>query len=84
VGVSAESVSGADGSRVKVAGHLTENTASKLIEVIPPLSADKRKAAVKTRFVSGGPLLKDPCIIECRGELAVSAAGQYATVPVRN
>jgi hypothetical protein len=62
--------------RVKVSGHLAENTASKLIGVIPALSAGKWKVEVKTQFASGGTRLKEPRIIEFKGELTVPAAGQ--------
>jgi hypothetical protein len=43
-------VNEADGSAVKVAGHFAENTASRLIGVIPPLGAGKWKAEVKTQY----------------------------------
>jgi hypothetical protein len=43
-------VGGADGTRVKVDGHLAENTASKLIGVTPPLFAGKRRLEVRARY----------------------------------
>jgi hypothetical protein len=47
--------------RVKVAGHLAENTASKLIGVIPPLSAGAYTLEILTQFTgSGSTSLKNP------------------------
>jgi hypothetical protein len=46
-----EIVSGTDpAQRVKVSGHFTENTASKLIGVIPALAAGTGKVEIKTQY----------------------------------
>jgi hypothetical protein len=58
-------VSAADAKeRVKVAGHLAENTQAKVIGVIPALAAGTWKVEVVTQFASGGTLLKEPRTIE--------------------
>ncbi|MDR2097337.1 MAG: DUF4469 domain-containing protein [Spirochaetaceae bacterium] len=57
--------------RVKVSGHLAENTASKLIGVIPALGAGNWKVEVKTQFTVGGTFLKEPRTIESRFILTV-------------
>jgi hypothetical protein len=44
---------------VKVGGHFAENTASKLIGVIPPLPAGKWKIEVRTRYSGGNNPLKE-------------------------
>jgi hypothetical protein len=64
------------GQRVKVSGHLAENTTSKLIGVIPALAAGMWKVDVVTQFASGGTLLKEPRTIEFKSELTVPAEGQ--------
>ncbi|MDR2783467.1 MAG: DUF4469 domain-containing protein [Treponema sp.] len=47
--------------RVKVAGHLGENAASKVLGVIPALEAGKWKVEIKTQFNgSSGSVLKSP------------------------
>jgi hypothetical protein len=70
-GAGAYFVPAGGGAAVKAGGRLAENTASKLIGVIPALSAGKWTAEVKTRFASGGTLLKEPRVIEFKGELTV-------------
>jgi hypothetical protein len=57
--------------RVKVSGHLAENTASKLIGVIPALAAGKWQVEVKTQYTVGGTFLKEPRIIESPFTLTV-------------
>ncbi|MDR2150528.1 MAG: DUF4469 domain-containing protein [Spirochaetaceae bacterium] len=57
--------------RVKVSGHLAENTASKLIGVIPALSAGKWKVEVKTQYTVGGTFLKESRVIESHFALTV-------------
>ncbi|MDR2194098.1 MAG: DUF4469 domain-containing protein [Treponema sp.] len=52
------------GQRVKADEHLAENTASKLIGIIPALSAGKWKIEIKTQYTVGGKFLKEPRIIE--------------------
>jgi hypothetical protein len=54
-------VSAADASqRVKVSGNLAENTASKVIGMVPALTAGTYKLEVVTQHASGGTLLKEP------------------------
>jgi hypothetical protein len=60
------------GLRVKVSGHLAQNTASKLIGVIPALEAGMWKVAVKTQYTgSGNAALKTPRVIESTFTLIV-------------
>jgi hypothetical protein len=60
--------------RVKVSGHLAENTASKLIGVIPALDAGKWQVEVKTQFSgSGSTMLKAPRTITSAFTLTVPA-----------
>jgi hypothetical protein len=68
-------VSVADPSvRVKVAGHLAENTASKLIGIIPAsLTPGDWKPEVVTQFSSGSSFLKEPRVIESSLVLTVPA-----------
>jgi hypothetical protein len=58
-------VSAADPSqRVKVAGHLAENTASKVIGIIPALTPGAWKLEIVTQYSSGSFFLKDARTIE--------------------
>jgi hypothetical protein len=57
--------------RVKVSGHLAENTASKLIGIVPALGAGKWKVEIKTQYTVGGTFLKEPRTIESRFVLTV-------------
>jgi hypothetical protein len=58
---------------VKVAGHLAENTGSKVIGVIPSLTAGEWKAVIKTQFSgSGSTILKAPRVIESFFTLTVA------------
>ncbi|MDR2738299.1 MAG: DUF4469 domain-containing protein [Treponema sp.] len=66
-------VNEADGSRVKAAGHFAENTASKLIGVIPALGAGKWTVEVRTRYSGGSSLLKEPRSVPFKGTLNVAA-----------
>jgi hypothetical protein len=50
--------------RVKVAGHLVENTASKLIGVIPSLTLGDWNLEIVTQFSSDSFFLKEPRVIE--------------------
>ncbi|MDR2193216.1 MAG: DUF4469 domain-containing protein, partial [Treponema sp.] len=56
---------------VKVSGHLAENTASKLIGIVPPLSAGKWKVEIKTQFSGGSSFLKEPRTLSFNGVLTV-------------
>jgi hypothetical protein len=60
------------GAAVKVAGHLAENTASKLIGVIPALGAGKWKLEVRTRYGGGSRPLKEPRNVESHFTLTVA------------
>jgi hypothetical protein len=57
--------------RVKVDGHLAENAASKLIGIIPPLSAGDWKLEIVTQYSSGSFFLKEPRVIAFGPALAV-------------
>ena len=46
--------------RVRVAGHLAENTAGKIIGMIPALAAGTYRVAVTTQYTVGGTPLKEP------------------------
>lgn len=56
--------------RIKVSGNLAENTASKLIGVIPSLSAGKWKVEIRTQFNGSVKHLKEPRVIE--GEMVLT------------
>jgi hypothetical protein len=57
-------VSAADPSvRVKVAGHLAENTASRVIGIIPALTPGAWKLEIVTQYTHGGSPLKEPRVI---------------------
>jgi hypothetical protein len=61
--------------RVKVVGHLGENKASKLIGIVPVLSAGTWKVEIKTQFSgSGSTILKEPRIITSEVILTVPSA----------
>jgi hypothetical protein len=62
------------GAAVKVGGHLAENTASKVIGVIPALEAGKWKLEIRTQYSGGSSLLKEPRSVEFKGELTVEEA----------
>jgi hypothetical protein len=65
-------VSEADpGLRVKVSGHLAENIPSKVIGVIPALSAGKWKVEILSQYTTGSVFLKEPRAISFAGELEV-------------
>jgi hypothetical protein len=65
---------GGTGEAVKAAGHLAENTASKVIGVIPALGAGKWKLEIRTQYSGGSNPLKEPRSVEFKGELTVEAA----------
>jgi hypothetical protein len=60
--------------RVKVGGHPAENTASKLIGVIPGLTAGTWLVEIKTQYSSGSSLLKEPRTIAFKSGLVVKEA----------
>ncbi|MDR2808619.1 MAG: DUF4469 domain-containing protein [Spirochaetaceae bacterium] len=67
-------VSAADAAqRVKVVGNLAENTASKVIGVIPALAAGAWKVEIKTQYSGGSKLLKEPRTVEFKEVLTVEA-----------
>ncbi|MDR2054220.1 MAG: DUF4469 domain-containing protein [Treponema sp.] len=53
---------------------MAENTASKVIGVIPALGAGKWKVEIKTQYSGGSNPLKEPRSVEFKGELTVEAA----------
>ena len=62
--------------RVKVSGHLAENTSVKLIGVIPPeLTAGAWQVEVVTQFSGGSNPLKEPRTISFGSPLTVYSAG---------
>jgi hypothetical protein len=58
--------------RVKVTGHLAENSPAKLIGMIPALGAGKWRAEVKTQFNGSGKDLKAPRTITSAFTLTVA------------
>jgi hypothetical protein len=46
--------------RVKVSGHLADNTASRIVGIIPALAAGSYRVAVTTQYTVGGTALKEP------------------------
>ncbi|MDR3116046.1 MAG: hypothetical protein LBU25_11080 [Treponema sp.] len=50
--------------KIKAAAHLTEKAPSKVIGLIPSLTAGAWKAVVKTRFSGSRDFLKSPRVIE--------------------
>jgi hypothetical protein len=68
-------VSAADPSRrVKIAGHLAENAASRIIGVIPALTPGAWKLEIVTQYSSGSFFLKEPRVIESSLVLTVPEA----------
>jgi hypothetical protein len=59
--------------RVKVSGNLAENTASKLIGMIPVLAVGTWKVEVKTQYSGGSHLLKEARTVEFKETLTVEA-----------
>ncbi|MDR2796318.1 MAG: DUF4469 domain-containing protein [Spirochaetaceae bacterium] len=67
-------VSAADPAlRVKAAGHLAENAASKVIGIIPALNAGVYTLEIVTQYTHGGSALKEPRTIAFASRLTVSA-----------
>ncbi|MDR3334592.1 MAG: DUF4469 domain-containing protein [Treponema sp.] len=60
--------------RVKVTGHLAENSAGKLIGIIPALTTGTWKLEIKTQFSSGSNFLKEPRTIESTGIFTLGTA----------
>ncbi|MDR0600222.1 MAG: DUF4469 domain-containing protein [Treponema sp.] len=59
--------------RVKVAGHLADNTASRIVGIIPALAAGQWRAEVVTQFTgSGSTALKNPRTISGAAVLTVA------------
>jgi hypothetical protein len=68
-------VSAADpAQRVKVAGHLAENAASRVIGIIPALTSGAWKLEIVTQYSSGSFFLKDARVIESSLVLTVPEA----------
>ncbi|MDR3333768.1 MAG: DUF4469 domain-containing protein [Treponema sp.] len=59
-------------AKVKVTEHLAENTAARVIGIIPGLPAGKYKAAIVTQWTTGAALLKEPRTIESPWTLTVA------------
>ncbi|MDR2793070.1 MAG: DUF4469 domain-containing protein [Treponema sp.] len=57
--------------KVKVTGNLAENTASKLIGVIPALTVGTWTVEIKTQYSRGGTFLKEPRTVVFRSALIV-------------
>jgi hypothetical protein len=58
--------------RVKVTGHLAENTSVKVIGIVPTLTVGSYTLEVVTQFSSGSSFLKEPRTIAFNKELTVS------------
>ncbi|MDR1220842.1 MAG: DUF4469 domain-containing protein [Treponema sp.] len=64
------------GARVKASGRLAENTASKVVGIVPALDAGAWKVAIKTQFSGyGSKGLKEPRVIESEFTVTVPEAG---------
>jgi hypothetical protein len=50
----------APAQRIQVAGHLADNTASRIVGIIPALAAGTYRVAVTTQYTVGGTALKEP------------------------
>jgi hypothetical protein len=59
-------------AKVKAEGHLAENTAARVIGIIPNLSAGKYKVAIVTQYTTGAALLKEPRTIESAWAVTVA------------
>jgi hypothetical protein len=59
--------------RIKVSGHLAENTANKLIGIVPVLNAGSWKLEIVTQYSSGNTFLKEPRVLELTHELTVDS-----------
>jgi hypothetical protein len=58
--------------RVRVTGHLADNTASRIVGIVPALAAGQWQAEVVTQFSSGSSILKEPRTIRLAPELTVA------------
>ena len=58
--------------KVKVAGHLADNTASRIVGIIPALAAGQWQVEVVTQFSGSGTLLKTPRTARLGAELTVA------------
>jgi hypothetical protein len=66
-------VSAADpGTRTKVEGRLAENTASRLIGMIPALAAGAYRLEIVTQYTTGSAFLKEPRTFTFAGDLTVA------------
>jgi hypothetical protein len=59
------------GQRLRAVGHLAENSASKVIGMLPELGAGKWQVEVVTQFTGSGTLLKTPRAARLAAELRV-------------
>jgi hypothetical protein len=58
--------------RIRVHLYLAENTAARVIGIIPSLSAGKYKVAIVTQYTTGAVLLKEPRTIESAWAVTVA------------
>jgi hypothetical protein len=58
--------------RIQVTGHLADNTASRIVGIVPALAAGTRRVEVVTRFSSGSAPLKEPRAISLAPVLTVA------------
>jgi hypothetical protein len=64
--------SAAPAQKIQVTGHLADNTASRIVGMIPALTAGQWQAQVVTQFSSGSALLKEPRVISFAPVLTVA------------
>ncbi|MDR2517385.1 MAG: DUF4469 domain-containing protein [Spirochaetaceae bacterium] len=62
----------APAERIQVTGHLADNTASRIVGIVPALSAGQWRVEVVTQFSSGSALLKEPRAISLAPVLTVA------------
>jgi hypothetical protein len=48
------------GQKIQVTGHLADNTASRIVGIVPALAAGTYRVAVTTQYTVGGTALKEP------------------------
>jgi hypothetical protein len=62
----------APAQRVKVTGHLADNTAGRIVGIVPALAAGAYHVAVTTQYTVGGTALKEPRTAESAFTVEVS------------
>jgi hypothetical protein len=58
--------------KVKAAGHLADNTASRIVGIVPALGAGQWRVTVVTQFASGGTMTREPRTLTSAATLTVS------------